>query len=407
QQLVVVVLALAAADDLPVPLRRQHVVVQHGARVGGVFLHIEGFHAPGVVVDHHGAVVLFGEQRLLVAPDVSPPRDVAAQRLELFDRLGVGNPGKRGADPLEWRRVPLQVGELAAPPLQRARHDVGDKLLLQLHIVVGVVPGDLGLDHPELREVPPRLGLFGAERGPEAVHFAERRRGRLDVQLPRLGEVGGAEVEVLGREQIPRRLADRAGEDGRVDQDEVALVEEVADRLDHLVAHARDGDLAAAAQPQVAMFEQEGGAVLLWRDGEVVARSDDLQVRGGELDAARRARVGPHGARDLDRGLLGELRERLPRGGGYAPPAKLGPPRQETSWPTYLGTPRHDACAAESLNADPRPLWHTDVGRAVRGSPAMGETVLVVGVADRVVALVDRATGQSLWRSRVAGTIHG
>ncbi len=93
--------------------------------------------------------------------------------------------------------------------------------------------------------------------------------------------------------------------------------------------------------------------------------------------------------------------------GGYVPPAKLGPPRQETSWPTYLGTPRHDACAAESLNADPRPLWHTDVGRAVRGSPAMGETVLVVGVADRVVALVDRATGQSLWRSRVAGTIHG
>src|SRR5207247_6192139 len=73
-------------------------------------------------------------------------------------------------------------------------------------------------------------------------------------------------------------------------------------------------DLAAAAQPQVAMFEQEGGAVLLWRDGEVVARSDDLQVRGGELDAAGRARVGPHGARDLDGGLLGELRERLPRG---------------------------------------------------------------------------------------------
>src|SRR3989441_8426522 len=89
----------------------------------------------------------------------------------------------------------------------------------------------------------------------------------------------------------------------------------------------------------------------------------------------------------------------------YVPPLKLGPPRQETSWPTYLGTPRHDACAAESLNTDPRPLWHTGVGRAVRGSPAMGETVIVVGVADRVVALVDRATGQGLWRSRVAGKI--
>src|SRR5689334_4388970 len=41
EQLVVVVFALAAADDLPVPFRRQQVVVQHGARVRRVFLHIE------------------------------------------------------------------------------------------------------------------------------------------------------------------------------------------------------------------------------------------------------------------------------------------------------------------------------------------------------------------------------
>jgi outer membrane protein assembly factor BamB len=89
----------------------------------------------------------------------------------------------------------------------------------------------------------------------------------------------------------------------------------------------------------------------------------------------------------------------------YVPPAKLGPVRQETPWLAYLGTPRHDAAVAESLNADPRPLWTADVGRAVRGSPALGETVIAVGAADRVVALVDRATGQSLWHTRVAGTI--
>src|SRR2546429_696973 len=77
-----------------------------------------------------------------------------------------------------------------------------------------------------------------------------------------------------------------------------------------------------------------------------------------------------------------------------------GPARRETTWPVYRGTPRPDACVAESLNADPRLLWRADVGRAVRGSPAIGETVLVVGVADRAVALVDRATGQALWRTR-------
>ena len=92
---------------------------------------------------------------------------------------------------------------------------------------------------------------------------------------------------------------------------------------------------------------------------------------------------------------------------GFVPAPKPGPPRQDVSWPAYLGTPSHDASAAESLNADPRPLWHADLGRAVRGSPAIGETVIAVGVADRMVALVDRATGQALWRTRVAGTVHG
>src|SRR5437870_2719126 len=91
----------------------------------------------------------------------------------------------------------------------------------------------------------------------------------------------------------------------------------------------------------------------------------------------------------------------------YVPPAKLGPPRQETAWPAYLGTPRHDAAAAESLNADPRPLSTVDVGRAVRGSPALGETVLAVGTVERVVALVELATGQALWRTRLSGTISG
>src|SRR5256886_13952827 len=83
----------------------------------------------------------------------------------------------------------------------------------------------------------------------------------------------------------------------------------------------------------------------------------------------------------------------------------MGPQYQEASWTASLGAPRHDACTAESVNADPRPLWHTSVGRAVRGSPALGETVIVVGVAGRVVTLIDGAPGQALWRARLAGTI--
>lgn len=89
------------------------------------------------------------------------------------------------------------------------------------------------------------------------------------------------------------------------------------------------------------------------------------------------------------------------------PPVRTGPDRQELSWPAYLGNARHDASVAESLNPDPRPLWHTSAGRAVRGAPALGETVLAVGTVDRTVLLVSREGGEVLWRSRLGGTIHG
>ena len=86
---------------------------------------------------------------------------------------------------------------------------------------------------------------------------------------------------------------------------------------------------------------------------------------------------------------------------------RLVPERQTESWTSYLGTPRHDVSAGESLAADPRPLWRTDVGRVIRGSPAIAESVLAVGVAERYVVLLERATGRVLWRSRLQGTIHG
>jgi outer membrane protein assembly factor BamB len=87
------------------------------------------------------------------------------------------------------------------------------------------------------------------------------------------------------------------------------------------------------------------------------------------------------------------------------PVIKPGPARQELDWPAYLGSPRHDAAATETLNQDPRPLWRVAVGRGVRGSPAIGETILAVGTADRNVILIDRANGQILWRQRVDGTM--
>jgi len=88
-----------------------------------------------------------------------------------------------------------------------------------------------------------------------------------------------------------------------------------------------------------------------------------------------------------------------------APALKTGPQRQESGWPAYLGNQRHDAAAHETLNPDPRPLWRASMGRGVRGSPALGESVVAVGTADKNLVLVDRASGDVLWRSHLDGSV--
>jgi hypothetical protein len=91
---------------------------------------------------------------------------------------------------------------------------------------------------------------------------------RLAVELPRLRQVRGALVEVLRGEEAAA-LADGRRQDGRVRPDEVALVEEVVDRLLDLVADAQDRHLPRAAQPEVPVVEEEVDAVLLRLDGIV------------------------------------------------------------------------------------------------------------------------------------------
>ncbi len=89
------------------------------------------------------------------------------------------------------------------------------------------------------------------------------------------------------------------------------------------------------------------------------------------------------------------------------PPVRFGPDRQHTAWTAYLGTPRHDVSATESLAGPPTPGWRTRVGRAISGAPAIGETVIALGTSDRMAVLVGRDSGHVLWQQRLGGTIHG
>ena len=77
-------------------------------------------------------------------------------------------------------------------------------------------------------------------------------------------------LEVLHLEQRRRALARRRREDRRVGEDEAARVEEVADRVDDLVADAQDRLLPRRADPEMAPIHQEVDAVLLRRDRVVL-----------------------------------------------------------------------------------------------------------------------------------------
>ena len=81
---------------------------------------------------------------------------------------------------------------------------------------------------------------------------------------------------------------------------------------------------------------------------------------------------------------------------------RIGPATQERVWRTYLGSDRRAPDSADSLNADPQPVWRVDVGRGVAGAPALTETLVIVAQVDRQVALLDRATGDVIWRRRLS-----
>jgi len=81
---------------------------------------------------------------------------------------------------------------------------------------------------------------------------------------------------------------------------------------------------------------------------------------------------------------------------------RSGPATQERSWRTYLGSARRSPGDGDSVAADPQPVWRADLGRGIAGAPALTEGLVAVAQVDRQVALLDRATGEVIWRRRLS-----
>jgi len=82
-----------------------------------------------------------------------------------------------------------------------------------------------------------------------------------------------------------------------------------------------------------------------------------------------------------------------------------GPAHQERRWRDYLGSNQRASAAADTLAADPEPVWRTDVGRGVAGAPALTENLVVLAQVDRQLTVLDRSTGAVIWRRRFGENI--
>ncbi len=84
---------------------------------------------------------------------------------------------------------------------------------------------------------------------------------------------------------------------------------------------------------------------------------------------------------------------------------RIGPATQDRSWRTYLGSDARTGSGSDSIAADPQPVWRASVGRGIAGSPALTEDLVIVSMVDRQVAVLERSTGDVIWRRRLPNAL--
>ena len=191
---------------------------------------------------------------------------VLVRLVQHLHRLVVAQARKRRLHRFELRNIAPDHLQLRRAILHHALHNVRDVVFGQFHQPVEVHEGNLRLDHPELRQMPPRLRLLRAKRGPEAVHLAQRQRRRLHIKLAALRQVRGI-AEVVHGKQRGCAFARGRRQNRRIGADVPVHVKVLGRRAHDLRANAQNGRLPRAAHPQVPPLLQKIHAVFLERDG--------------------------------------------------------------------------------------------------------------------------------------------
>mmetsp|Transcript_43115 Transcript_43115/g.91733 ORF Transcript_43115/g.91733 Transcript_43115/m.91733 type:complete len:465 (-) Transcript_43115:443-1837(-) len=323
-------LPLTSANKLADPGHEEIHCVHSLASVLVIIPHVKCLDRLGVIVNEDSALKFCLRQPpLMLRRQVSPKlhlrelplggilRDLL---LQVLDGIPVRHPHEwLVRELLQPLLQPLveklrEESQVLVALLERHAHHALQHRLGVVHRARQVREGHLRLDHPELREVPRRLTVLGAERRAEGVHVPQGAGVSLPPQLAGDGEEGGLAEEVLPvvyagellpvlvlragqgghvvdvegghAEHLPGPLAVRGGDEGGLDVPEPLLLKERVDGPGERRADAGHSSEGVRTRTEVGDGAEvlEGVTLLGQGVGFGRARAHDAEGSGRELD---------------------------------------------------------------------------------------------------------------------------
>ena len=317
--------SLASADDFS-QSRNEEVGRSDGLPVIAE-AHVEGFLVGGVVRNEHWALdVLFSEEAFVLGLHGFPPfrgefevlTALAADR----HRIGVAHSYKGlrngGSDIVDDSLVdpPIEELHVFAAGGMDLLGNAANKVFRQVHEVVEVCEGNLGLDHPELGSVSSGVGVLGSEGWSECVDVGVAGREGLDIELTRDGEEGiaseeGLPLQVGDTEELSGTFAVACSDDWGVNPEETVTLEEVVYGHRERISNSKHGAKGARPRAEVGFFPEELEAVSLRLERIIFgAVTDQNELVDNHLPALALALAGHQPTRHADRGpLVDRLRD--------------------------------------------------------------------------------------------------
>src|SRR6266851_4595219 len=268
QEQIVIMDALAAADDFAVTFRGDHVEGEGEFRALGVRLHVKGFDRRWIAMDQHRTVEGTGDDGLFVAAEVVAEFGGIAVLVEERDRIFIADARERGACVFKLGGVALERFAFARFVFQDGLHDGGDQAFAEGHGFIELDVSGFGLEHPEFGEVTAGFGFFGAERGAKRVDLAEGHGDSFGVELAALRQVRFLVVDVVDFKKGGGAFAGGGSEHWCVGERVALAVHELACGANSFGANAEDGGLAGRSNPKVTLVQQEIDPMLFKLDGK-------------------------------------------------------------------------------------------------------------------------------------------